>query len=138
MTVGEHIPLRRITSFYYTYDSSAYPPDYLRWQFYTEDGARWFHYETRAGHHWPLTEDDIADSVTAVLPEETWLAFLSLLEDGAVSPRHESLETGGSGPWLYLYWDGDQGIYQEYAFPSDQAEAAFIDFCTLLKNGVLP
>ena len=134
MVVGKNISPEDITEFYYTYDSSAYPPDYQRYRFYTEDGTGMFYHETREGDHWPLMEEDVTVSGTKELTEEEWEEFCSYLEGGHVRKREESLEDGDAGPWLYLYWKRDQSVYQEFSFASPEAQTSFEEFCQSLKD----
>ncbi len=133
-TVGTDIKIEDITDFYYTVDSSTDPPDFQRYRFYAEDGAYWFYHETRAGDHWPLTEADITVSGALELSPDQWAAFFDCLTGGTVRNRQESADSGGRGPWLYLYWTGDRGTCQEFSFASRDAEAAFEDLCLALKN----
>ena len=64
ITVGEDIAPEDITDFYYTYSTSVYPPEYLRYRFWRENGEKWFYHESRHGGGWPQTEDDIVSSGT--------------------------------------------------------------------------
>ncbi|MBO6054135.1 MAG: radical SAM protein, partial [Oscillospiraceae bacterium] len=45
------------------------------------------------------------------LTDEEWHAFFSLLVEGRVKDRTESLETDDEGTWYYLYWKGDNGTF---------------------------
>ena len=130
MTFGADIGEDQFREFYYTFDSSAYPPDWQRYHFSKEDGNLVFHHETRKGTSWPLTEEDITVSGTFPLSEEE---AASHLEGGTVRAREEHLETGDAGPFLYLYWDGDQGDIQEFSFPDVSARLAFEAFCEDLR-----
>ena len=133
MTFGADIGEDQFREFYYTFDSSAYPPDWQRYHFSAEDGDLLFHHETRKGTSWPLTEDDIIQAGTFPLSEDEAAAFFSLLDGGTVHAREEHLETGDAGPFLYLYWDGDEGTVQEFSFPDVSARLAFEAFCEDLK-----
>jgi len=132
--VGEEIALEEITEFYYTYATSTYPPDYQRYHFYIADGKYQFYHEKREGKNWPLTEANITLSGTKDLSEEEWTNFLACISGGSVSKRSSPTEAGGSGPWLYLYWNGDRSIYQSFSFASHSDAAAFEELCTLLKD----
>lgn len=134
MTVGKHIKSDDITEFYYTYSTSTNPPVYQRYRFYSEDGRWWFYHEAREGDHWPLTEADITDSGTKELTQEEREAFFACLNGGAVEKRKESLASGDAGPWLYLYWNGDRGKYQEFTFATYAAQQAFEELCVSLKT----
>ena len=129
LTVGEDIVFERITDLYYTYDASTFPPHYQRYRFYAAEGKHWFFHETREGDHWPLTEEDATVSGTRELTEAQWAGFLSLVSGGTVTKREESADSGGAGPWLYLYWDGDRGEYQVFGFSSREAETSFEELC---------
>ena len=133
-TVGKDIAIEDISEFYYTYATSTYPPDYQRYLFYVDNGTSMFYHEKREGDHWPLSEDDITISGSIELSEEEWSYFFSLLKDGKVKKRSESADSGRSGPWLYLYWNGDRSKYQEFSFASWDAEVSFEEFCVELKN----
>ncbi len=133
MIVGKGVAAEKITEFYYTYASSTNPPDYQRYRFYVEDGKRLFYHETRAGDHWPLTERDVTISGTRELSDAEWAAFYACIDGGTVKKRQESLDSGDSGPWLYLYWDGDRGENQQFAFASWGAQKEFEALCETLR-----
>ena len=132
--VGEGIAIGDITQFYYTLSSSTNPPVYQRYRFSAKDGVYVFDHEAREGDHWPLTEQDTTEAGSKELSEEEWETFFGFLKGGTVKAREEDTSSGGSGPWLYLYWDGDRDLYQEYSFPTAEAEAGFEDFCLSLKE----
>ena len=129
--VGTDVLIGDVTEFYYTLSASTDPPFYQRYRFYTENGAYMFYHETREGGGWPQTEEDITVSGAVRLTEDAWRAFFGYLAGGTVKPREESLDDGDSGPWMYLYWTGDQ---EEYAFPSLDARLAFEAFCQSLAE----
>ncbi len=114
--VGKDIKISELTELYYTYATSTDPSEYLRYRFYTENGMYFVDYDKREGSHWPLTESDRTDWGTVLLSEEQWNSLFSLLDSGTVTKRHESTESGDSGPWTYLYWTGDGSKYQEFTF----------------------
>ena len=132
--VGTDIALADVTEFYYTYATSTYPPEYQRYHFFVEEGQCLFYHEQREGYAWPLTEEHITVSGRVQLSEKEWAEFFDLLKSGSVKSREESIESGGSGPWLYLYWNGDDSNYQEFSFASPIAEDAFEEHCIMLKN----
>ena len=134
MTVGKNISVSDIYDFYYTYSTSTNPPEYLRYRFYSENGVYKFYFEKREGNRFPLTESDITASDTRVLTKEEWARFTSLIEGGKVTKRTEHTESGSSGPWLYLYWKGDKGKYQEFAFKSYEQQAEFESLCQSLSQ----
>ena len=132
--VGTDVKPEDVTEFYYTYSTSTDPPHYQRYRFYTEDGKRFFFHEKREGDHWPLTEDDATVSGTVELTEAEWKAFFDCLKGGTVKKREENLESGRAGPWLYLYWNGDKGKYQEFTFESYGARCDFEELCEGLAS----
>ena len=134
LIVGKDIPTADITEFYFTRAASSYPPDYQRYHFFIQDGAYYFYHETREGKRFPLTEDDITVSGTIELTAAQWDAFLSHLTGGSVRKRSESIESGGSAPSLYLYWNGDRGSYQQFSFAARDGAAAFEAFCETLRE----
>ena len=127
--VGVDIAAEDITEFFYTYSSSTYPPDYQRYRLYKENGIYKFYHEKREGQDWPLTEAHITISGSVELSEEEWKEFLSCINGGKVKERNQESETGGSGPWLYLYWKGDGGKYQEFSFLTVNEKNSFEEFC---------
>ena len=48
--------------------------------------------------------------------------------------RSDEVIDGDEGPWMYLYWTGDQSIYQEFTFVNAQGMNAFEEFCLSLKK----
>ena len=123
-TVGGGIAFQDITDFYYTVDSSAYPPQFQRYRIYAEGGQRFFHHETREGDHWPLTEDDITVSGTVALTSEQWDALCDLLRGGTAQRREETLIDGDDGPWVFIYWNGGEKEGRAFTFESLQKHAA--------------
>lgn len=132
--VGKDIAKEDILQFYFTYDSSTYPPEFQRYRFYTEGGKLLFYHEKREGDHWPLSESDATVTGTKELSETEWDEMFSLLCGGTVRAREEHLESGGRDPWLFLYWKGDRGKIQEYAFSSFAKQREFEAFCVALKG----
>jgi len=132
--VGTQIEESEITEFFYTCSKSTNPPSYLRYRFYTQDGAHRFFHETRGGDHWPLTEADVTASGEKALSQEEWSAFFDTLRGGRVKKRAPSAESGDPGPWLYLYWKGDRGMIQEFSFASREARADFEALCIALRD----
>ena len=51
------------------------------------------------------------------------------MKGGTVTAREDSAESGGTGPWLYLYWTNDKSKYQQFSFESYATEAKFEEFC---------
>lgn len=133
--VGTDIAAEDISQFFYTCASSAYPPNYQRYHLLAENGARTFYHEKREGDRWPLTEADITLSGSVELSEQEWAQFLECLKAGIVRKRAAETESGGSGPWLYLYWAGDRAKYQEFAFSSRAAQSEFERLCEELAAG---
>ena len=130
------IPVRDITDFYYTYENINYNAFYQRYRFYTEDGKYMLYHETREkpdDYGW-TTEEDITANGTIELSESEWFDVFELLKDGTVRIRNLSDESGDAGPWMYLYWKDDQGLYQEYSFSSYETRILFETFCAELAQ----
>lgn len=134
-TVGKGIGINDVTEFYYTYASSTFPPQYQRYRFFMEGGKRYFYHEKREGNVFPLTEAHITVSGTAELTETDWKRFFGFLEGGTVKKREENVTSGDAGPWLYLYWNGDNGCVQEFSFASYGKLSEFEAYCAELCNG---
>ena len=132
--VGRDITAEDITDFYYTVDASWYPPKYLRYRFFVEDGTRLFYHESRQGGGWPLTVEDIVCSGTVELTDEDWDTFVDCLRGGTVSARSGDVLDGDAGPWTYLSWTGDNGDIQDFTFRSLSERAAFEDLCSRLAQ----
>ena len=132
--VGEGIQAEDITDFYYTYENINYNAFYQRYRFYTEDGKHLFFHETRErkDDYGPAIEEDTTLTGIVELTEKQWSVFFDAISGGSVSKRSESAESGSRGPWLYLYWAGDESKYQEYTFPSYEAQKAFEELCVSL------
>ena len=130
------IPVEDITDFYYTRENSNFNASYQRYRFFKEDEKYTFYHETRKkpGEYGPTTEKDITSKGAAALSEDEWQDFLSFLKDGTVNARKKSAESGGSGPWTFLYWKNDKGKYQEFGFPSYKTRIAFEEFCSALSK----
>ncbi len=133
-TVGKDIKQADFTEFYYTVDSSTYPPEFQRYRFYTENGKYYFYHEKREGDHWPLTEADATIKGSIELTPDEWSVFWKLIEGGTVIRRSVSTDSGGRGPWLYLYWKKDRDEYQEFSFESYDKEGEFESFCEELRD----
>lgn len=125
---------QQISEFYYTYSSSVNPPQFQRYRFYTEEGKYMFYHEKREGNHWPLEEEDITDSGTKELTEGEWKEFCGLLEGGDIREREESVGTGDSGPFLYIYLKEDPSHSMEFRFASYDRQQAFEKYCKALKR----
>ncbi len=132
--VGEDIQIGDITEFYYTYENINYNAFYQRYRFYTEDGKHMFFHETRErkDDYGPATEEDTTLTGTAELTDEQWSEFFRAVSGGEVRKRTDSAESGSRGPWMYIYWNGDQSKYQKYSFPSYAEQKAFEEFCASL------
>ena len=140
LVVGKDIRAEDITDFYYTYENINYNAFYQRYRFYTEDGKYMFFHETRErpDEYGPATEEDTTLTGCFDLQEAEWKQFLGYLKDGTVKPRSEDVTTGDSGPWTYLYWTGDESIYQEYSFSSGSMGGEFKAFCESLAARSIP
>ena len=133
-TVGTDIPAAEITEFYCTTATSTNPAYWRQYRFYMEGEQWWFFHETRHGNHWPLTEADTVISCGAKeLSQQEYEQFTACISGGRVTKREESTDSGSKGPWLYLYWKGDKGKYQQFSFAEYSAQTAFEDLCEKLK-----
>lgn len=133
-SVGKQITRDKFNDFYYTYSTTVNPPEFQRYRFYMEDGKAFFYHEKREGNNTFLTEEDITVSGTKELSSEEWETFWNYIDGGSVVKRKENTNSGGSGPWLYLYWDGDKNIRQEFSFRDDALVYDFEEFCEELAN----
>ena len=133
---NKKIPLDDVTEFYYTYESINFNAYLQRYRFYREDGKYMFRHETRVrpGKYGPPTEEDITNSGTFELTAEEWKDFLTYLKDGTVSAGKDSAESGGSGPWTFIYWNNDKGKYQVFEFPNYDAMDRFEGYCYSLAR----
>ena len=132
--VGDGITIDKVKEFYYTVDKSTNPAFYQRYHFYKEDDKYMFFHDTREGDAWPLTEEYSTASGTVELSEEEWKEFFDFLSGGEVSKRNENTNSGGGGPFLFLYWDGDKGTKQQYEFEDYEKRTAFESFCENLSE----
>ena len=132
--IGKDIQTEDITDFYYTKENINYDAFYQRYRFYVEEGKRYFFHETRErkNDYGPCTEEDTTQSGTIELTEDQWSGFTDLVSGGTVKAREDSADSGGSGPWLYLYWTNDQGKYQQFAFDSYETRTRFEEYCRSL------
>ena len=137
-TAGPEIPAEDVTDFYYTYNWVGYNAEYQRYRFYAEDGKHFFFHESRGteGDYGWNTEEDILSSGTKELSAAEWAAFGSFLEGGATAARNEEPVDGDSGPWMFLYLNGDESGL-EFRFASAEVQAEFIRFCEELAEGPL-
>lgn len=93
-----------------------------------------FYHEKREGDKVFLTEEDIAVSGEIELTSEEWEEIWICLSGGIVKNRTENTVSGGDGPWLYLYWDGDKNKCQEFTFADLEKETTFEELCVKLKS----
>lgn len=128
-SVGKQISKDKFKEFYYTYSTTVNPPEFQRYRFYLEDGKAFFYHEKREGNNTFLTEEDITVSGTRELTNEEWDTFWKLIDGGNVVNRKENTNTGDSGPWLYIYWDGDKNSCQKFSFREDELVYDFVEFC---------
>ncbi|MDO4189403.1 MAG: hypothetical protein Q4D29_10485, partial [Lachnospiraceae bacterium] len=135
--VGKKITKDKFKDFYYTYATTVNPPEYQRYRFYVEGGKTFFYHEKREGNNTFLTEEDITVCGTKELSSEEWDKFWNLIDGGSVRKRKESADSGNSGPWLYLYWEGDKNTWQEFSFKEYEDMQEFEEFCKGLVESVL-
>lgn len=133
-TVGKTIKEDDFKEFYYTYSTTVNPPEFQRYRIYTENGKKMFYHEKREGDKVFLTEEDIIASGEIELTNEEWETFWGFISGGTVKNRHKNISSGGSGPWLYLYWNGDKDKCQEFTFDTPEKEAEFEGFCAELES----
>lgn len=134
LVVGTDMSAADITDFYYTVDASTYPPHYQRYRFWAEDGKKWFFHESRQGDSWPQTEENTVLSGTLELTDEEWSRFIDCVAGGTVKAREERFEDGDSGPFMYLYWTGDEGKNQQFSFASYEKRLEFEALCEKLAG----
>ena len=134
--VGKTITEDKFREFYYTYSTTVNPPEFQRYRFFKEDGKAFFYHEKREGNNTFLTEEDITVSGTKELSNEEWTTFWDLIDGGSVVNRKENVNSGNSGPWLFLYWDGDKDKCQEFAFKEYEDVDEFEAFCERLVNSM--
>ncbi len=130
--VGKDFSFQHLREFYYTLSGSTFPPYYQRYHFYIKDGLWWMDHEKREGEHWPLLAEDATIKGSIQLNPAQQEVFWQLLQNGQVIRRQEHLESGNSGPWLFLYWEGDENDIQEFTFRNSQALTEFEAFCEKL------
>ena len=136
--VDKDISMGDITEFYYTVDAPLAVSSYLRYRIHAEDGKMLLFHESRQGGAWPLTEEHAVFSGTVELTDEDWQALYGCLRGGAVKRRSDDIIDGDSGPWMYLYWAGDEGEIQEFSFASYEKQVEFESLCSrLAENHVL-
>ena len=131
-TVGTDILLSEVTEFYYTTASSTNPASRQQYRFYMEGEQWWFYHESREGSNWPLTEKDITACGAKQLSQQEYEQFAESISGGSVTKRTENADSGSRGPWLYLYWKGDKGEYQQFAFADYTARQNFEQLCAEL------
>lgn len=134
--VGKKITEDKFKDFYYTYSTTVNPPEFQRYRFYKEDGKNFFYHEKREGNNVFLTEEDITVSGTKELSEDEWETFWNLIDGGSVRKRRENANAGNGGPWLYLYWDGDKDVCQEFTFKEYETVYDFEAFCEELVKSM--
>lgn len=134
MKVGKDVKESSIQEFYFTRSGSTFPPTFQRYYLYQKDGKHYFYHEKREGDVFPLTEEHKTVFGTLELSSEQWATLYSYLEGGTVEKRKENLDSGGDGPWLYLYWDKDEGEIQQFTFETYEKEYAFEKECIALKE----
>lgn len=130
------IPVEDVSEFYYTRENINFNASYQRYRFFKEDGSCMFFHETREkpGAYGPTTEKDVTNSGTFELTAEEWNVFLAFLKDGRVSARKDPAESGGSGPWTFLYWKNDKGKDRVFEFPTYDASVRFEEYCRSLAQ----
>ena len=135
--VGKKPAEKDITDFYWTYSNINFNPEFQRYRFYVEDGKHMFYHEKResdAEYGW-LEEKDITDHGSMELTDEQWARFMEFITGGTIESRDAQEPTsGGSGPWTFIYWNGDRGDYQVFDFETTDKAIRFERFCIELKE----
>ena len=135
--VGKDIERYNIKEFYYTYENINYDAFYQRYHVYKTDyGTPYFTHITRQrkDDYGPTTPEDTVKSGTIEMTDEQWKKFYELILGGTVAEREDTADSGGSGPWYFLYWDNDKEKYREYKFVSYVAEKALKEFFVSLAD----
>ena len=135
--VGTDIVYDDITDFYYTEENINFDAYYQRYRIYVENGKHMFFHETRErkNEYGPCTEDDTTLIGSIELSDDQWVQFCDLVKGGKVRAREDSADSGGTGPWLFLYWKNDKSKYQQFAFESYGRETEFEKYCVSLVKG---
>ena len=133
-TLGKNVKYEDITEVYFTRSSSTNPPYYQRYRIFYENGKCIFYHEKREGDRFPLTEEDITDSGKKELNEAQKTALFDCLKGGRLKKKTETADSGGDGPWVYVYWKGDRSKYREFSFTSYAEQAEFEALCRKLKE----
>ena len=125
------IYLEEITDFYYTAANSENSSGYLRYRFYVKDGSYFFSFDKRdANGNYAAAEGESGNGNVSLNTEER-LAFFKLIQTGSIKARDESSESGGSGPWMYLYTEKyPDGLVFHFASATEQT--AFEEYCAEL------
>ena len=132
--VGDSISKEQIGEFFYTYSTSANPPEYQRYHFYKDNNKLYFYHEKREGEEWPLTEKNITESGTVELTNKEWDTLFDYLLGGKVERRAKNETSDSGGVDLYLYWDNDRDINQQFSFLTSDTQKRFEDFCMSLSS----
>lgn len=129
--VGKDIRIEDVNDFYYTYSNINYNAKYQRYRFYVEDNKYMFFHDTREkkNDYGFLTEEDSIRNGTLEISRQEFEKFFDYIKDGVVIKRQESVESGDSGPWMYLYWKNDKGSIQQFSFRSYETKQEFVDYC---------
>ena len=131
MIVGQTVKQMDINEFYYTVDKSTNPPEFFRYYFHKENEKWIFHFEKREADHWPLTEADITEVCDVNLSDAEAEEFFSYINNGKITKRSDA-PLDSSGPYLFIYWNGDKGDYQVFEFEAYSQQKEFEVFCRSL------
>ena len=118
-----------LSELYFTRASSTYPPYYQRYKIHLKDGRYMLYHEKREGERFPLTEEDITVSGDIELSEKELSALFACLEGGKAKKPADTAESGGDGPWVYIYYEKDPKKQLEFSFASPEKEAEFEKLC---------
>lgn len=133
---NRRIPTEDVTEFYYTVENVNYNAFYRRYRFYKQDGRYMFFHETRErpDGYGPAGQEDVTGGGDFELTAQEWQDFLAYLKDGTVSARKDGGDSGGSGPWTFIYWNNDKGKYRAFEFSSYDERVRFEEFCASLAE----
>ena len=131
LTVGKDVPFSELKELVYTVATTSYPPYSVRYRFeFSSDEVRFF-YTRKEGKSLPLRDEDIVENKQGTLTEEQKKRLFESLSGGKLRKRKESITTGDSGPWVYLYCLEDFGK-TEFSFEIYLKSTAFLALCNEL------
>ena len=88
----------------------------------------------REGQYGPATEADTTLTGSGELSDAQWEQFCGFVVAGSAAEAEASTETGGSGPWMFIYMKGDASKQLRFSFDSYATQTAFEEFCAALAQ----